>query len=375
MKEITDFLDGLEKEYGIPACECIIYQNHKQIYRHFVGHLDAEKTIPLQGGEWYWLYSCTKVATMVAVMQLIEKGLMGLDDEVAQYLPSYANMTVQREDGSVFPAKTKLTIRHLMTMTGGFTYNQELPSLLKLKEESNNQASTQEMINALAKEPLIFDPGTHFQYSMCHDVLGAVIEVVSGEKFADYIENHIAKPLEMTGVTFAPTKETLQKMPAHFTYTGDKENLRMDMKIQPNKLTENYHSGGAGICCRAEDYILLLDALACGGVGTNGTRILSPESIELLRTNQLNEVQLEDYHRTMKPCVEDGYGLGVRVRMVDDGAIPKGEFGWDGMAGANAVVYPEQKISIMYVQHVSDYLAVWRKLLPDLEKLIYKNIV
>ncbi len=373
-KEITEFLNGLEKSYGIPACECIVYQNHKQIYRHFVGHRDAKKTMPLQGGEWYWLYSGTKVATVTAAMQLVERGLICLDDEVSKYLPAFADMFVREKEGGIRKATTKLTVRHLMTMTGGFTYDLSLPSLLKAKEESNNQASTQEMINALAKEPLIFDPGTHFQYGMGHDILAAVIEVASGESFAEYIDNHVAKPLGITGLTLFPTEKEFDNMPDKFVYAGEGTKLRLDSKQNATVLTEKYESGGAGICCRAEDYILLLDALACGGVGANGARILSDASIALLRTNQLNEIQLKDYHQTMKPDPCDGYGLGVRVRITDDGEIPKGEFGWDGMAGANAVVYPEKNISIMYVQHVMDYLAVWRKLLPDLCRLIYKSI-
>ena len=367
---VTDFLNAVDETFGVPACECEIWMDHRPLYRHTAGWLDRERTVPLRGGEWYWIYSCTKLMTMTAAMQLVEAGKLRLDDPVCRYLPEYAHPTV-RDGNTLRPARTVLTVRHLMTMTGGFHYNQSCPAIVRARAESDNRATTREMIRALASEPLDFDPGTHFQYSLCHDVMGAVIEAASGERFSDYIQAHIAVPLGISGITFHPGAEEMARMPAQWCYHDQKQIIFQVERDNTHRLTGCYDSGGAGICCRAEDYIPFLDALACGGVGANGARILRPESVALLRTNQLTGVPMADYHRTMKLPIE-GYGLGMRVRLGEDGVIPPGEFGWDGAAGANASMEPKRRLSVFYVQHVLNYLPNYADLHPRLMHTIYR---
>lgn len=371
-QEVTEFLNQVDARFGVPACECMVFQDHRLLYHHTAGFLDYDKTIPLTGGQWYWIYSCTKLMTMTAVLQLREQGQLDLDDPVSQYLPECAYLTV-RDGETIRPARTVLTIRHLMTMTGGFTYDLTLPNLVKMKEESRNQASTQQMIAALCREPLAFDPGTHFCYSMCHDVLGAVVEAVSGQQLSDYVLDHIARPLGISGLTFHPGKEALSNMPGQLCYHDQKQIIFPCDKDNTYQLTPNYDSGGAGICCRVEDYILFVDALACGGVGRTGARILTPESIALMSANQLQGATLEDYHNTMKPVTE-GYGLGVRVHMLDDSTVPVGEFGWDGAAGATANIEPQRHISIFCAQHLINYLPNYAELHPALLQKIYRAI-
>lgn len=362
---VTEFLDGLEKTLGIPACECVVYRDHMEVYRHCAGHMEQTGGEPLRGGEWYWLYSCTKLATVTAAMQLWERGLLGIDDPVSKYLPEYADINVI-ENGSIRPAVTAMTVRHLMTMTGGFSYDQTLPSVLEAKRKN---ASTRELIRMLASEPLRFDPGTRFLYSMCHDVLAAVVETASGERFSDYLEAHIFAPLGVTGVTFRPGSEELERMPSQLTWDENGRCLRDAGRGNSHRLTPGYDSGGAGICCRAEDYILFLDALACSGEGANGARILRPETVSAMTENRLSGQPMRDFCAAMKPSGSEGYALGMRVHLIDD-EFPKGEFGWDGAAGALAVMDPGRRVSILYLQHVL-------KLRPDyaqLTRLIYRAL-
>lgn len=366
---VTEFLDGVEKLYGVPACECVIYRDHKPIYRHFAGHMGWKGGEPVRGGEWYWIYSCSKLATMTAAMQLYERGRLGLDDPVCKYLPEYEHLTVKDGD-AVRPAKTVLTVRHLMTMTGGFSYDQTLPSIQEAKRKNTG---TRELIRMLAAEPLEFDPGTHFRYSMCHDVIAAVIEAVSGERFSDYLQAHIFAPLGVTGVTFRPGEAQMARMPAQICW-HDKELYMFEVdRDNTHELTPNYDSGGAGICCRAEDYILFLDALACGGTGANGAEILRPETIKRMTENQLAGQTLQDYHDTMKPSETEGYALGMRVHFGGD-EFPAGEFGWDGAAGALAVMEPKRRVSVFYVQHVLNYLPNYASLHPELLRRVYRSL-
>ena len=366
---VTDFLDSVEANFGVPACECIIFREHREIYRHASGHMGWKGGERVRGGEWYWIYSCSKLATMTATMQLWEQGLLGLDDPISKYLPEYANMKV-RENGSIRPAKSLMTIRNLMTMTGGLSYDQTLPSIQRAKEKN---AGTRELIHMLAAEPLEFDPGTHFRYSMCHDVMAAVIEAVSGERFSDYLQNHIFAPLGVTGVTFRPNAAQMTRMPTQLCW-HDKELYMFEVdRDNTHQLTPDYDSGGAGICCRAEDYVVFLDALASGGTGATGAQILRPETVRLMTANQLTGQALRDYHDTMKPSEAEGYALGMRVHLTDD-EFPKGEFGWDGAAGALAVIEPKRRLSVFYVQHVLNYLPNYADLHPALLRLIYQTI-
>ena len=366
---VTEFLDGVDARWGVPACECIVARDHRVLYRHWAGHMGwGTASAPLQGGEWYWIYSCTKLMTMTAALQLWEQGKLGLDDPAAKYIPELGALTV-RDGDAVRPARTALTLRHLMTMTGGFTYDQTLPAIQEAKARG---AGTLELIRALAREPLAFDPGTHFCYSMCHDVMAAVIEEVSGERFSDYIARHIAGPLGIEGVTFRPGARELARMPVQICWHDQRREFFLADKDNSHQLTPDYDSGGAGICCRAEDYLPFVDALACGGVGANGARVLAPETIELMRTNQLSGQTLKDYNDTMKPAPE-GYALGLRVHLVDD-CFPKGEFGWDGAAGALAVMEPTRRLSVIYVQHVLNYLPNYSELHPALMERVYAAV-
>lgn len=146
------------------------------------------------------------------------------------------------------------------------------------------------MIEDICKESLSFSPCTHFCYSMCHDVLAAVVEVITGERFSNYIQTYIAEPLGINGLTFRTNPEQLENMPDQLCYHDKKKMMFLCGKDNSHQLTQNYDFGGAGICCRVKDYILFADSLACGGVGKTGQRILLKESIELMTTPQIQGI-------------------------------------------------------------------------------------
>ena len=129
-------------------------------------------------------------------MQLVDKGLISLDSHVSDFLPEYKNLKVKTGKKTV-PAKNQMTIRHLLSMQSGLNYDLDAPSIIRIKKDTNNEATTRQVIKALAEEPLDFEPGTRFQYSLSHDVIGAVIEVVSGKSLGEYFNDHIFEPLGM----------------------------------------------------------------------------------------------------------------------------------------------------------------------------------
>lgn len=346
--ELTNYLNEQENE-GIPGCELVVYHDHKCIYHHCAGYADEQKSVPTSGRELYWLYSATKVSTCTAMMQLVEQGKVGLDDPVSQYLPAFGSAMV-REGDVKRPAKCMMTIRHLMSMQSGLNYNLNSPSLQKAREFYGRAGTTRQMIDALAQEPLDFEPGTNYQYSLSHDVLGAVIEVVSGMRLADYLKVNLYEPLGMHDTTMTPTRETLDRLAARYTV----ENMAtraIENRTNVYQLSSRYDAGGAGVISCASDYALLADALSCGGVGKTGAQILTPASIDLMRTPQLCEMGRRAFSLPGRPGYS--YGLGVRV-MVEPkySCSPAGEFGWDGAAGAFLMAIPERRLSMFYVQHV-----------------------
>ena len=213
---LTAYLDSL-KDVGMPGCDLAVYRDHRKIYRHHAGFRDREAGVPMDGNEVFRLYSATKLHTCTAALQLIEQGKMRLDDPVSDYLPAFGTLSVL-ENGRIHAAYTVLTIRHLFAMQGGFNYDLHSPSLEKAIFYSRGKADTVTMVNALAEEPLSFNPGEHFQYCLCHDVLGAVVEVVSGTRFGEYLKTHIWDPLGMKDTGFRLTDEMRPRLAKLYMY-------------------------------------------------------------------------------------------------------------------------------------------------------------
>lgn len=208
----------------------------------------------------------------------------------------------------------------------------------------------------MSQKTLGFEPGTRFRYSLCHDILGALIEVWSGKKLGEYMKANIFDPLCMKSTFFGipENKRLLNRMAIRYTYDNERKPKALPLECEYN-LTKDYQSGGAGLTSCTEDYALFLDALSCGGISISGKRILSPASVKLMKTNHLKGQQLEDF-QLLRPGY--GYGLGVRTHIdkSKSGSFsPIGEFGWDGAAGAFSLVDPENKLSLTYFQYIHNW--------------------
>lgn len=267
--QLDEFLDVMSTPYS----DVSIWKDHKEIYRHSSGYKDPEASVRPDGSELFFLYSSSKVMTCTAVMQLVEKGSLSLDDEVKKYLPEFADITYMK-DGKIVPCDKVMTIRHLLSMCGGLDYDLYPQAVKNIKARTDDLASTRETVAQFVKKPLQFQPGEHYSYSLCHDVLGAVIKVVSGSSFGDYMRENIWGPLGLKDTCFFPTKAQYERIVPQFRYENKK--YVSVPKTCAYRLTKNYESGGAGIVSSVDDYILFADAMACGGVGANGARIIKP---------------------------------------------------------------------------------------------------
>ncbi len=278
-----------------------------------------------------------------------------LKDPLSKYMPEFEKMKILSDEPNgktdcVIYAKNQITIKDLFTMSAGLDYELNDEAIRGALDEGKK--STRELVGAMSEKVLGFEPGTSFRYSLCHDVLGALIEVWSGEKLGEYMKKNIFEPLNMKNIFFGVPKDEdkLSKMAARYVFDENGKLKRLPLGCVYN-LTEDYESGGAGLTSCTEDYAVFLDALACGGVGKNGKRILTSETVELMGTNHLKGKPLDDFYQLRQGY---GYGLGVRTHVDKDvsGSLsPVGEFGWDGSAGAFSMVDTKNKISLTYFQH------------------------
>ena len=371
--KLTAYLDSLQG-VNVPGCELIVYRDHEIVYCHAAGFRDEARTEPVQGDETYRLYSATKVFTTCAAMQLIGAGKLSLDDPVSAWLPAFANLTVKDGDG-VRPARTVMTVRHLMSMQSGLNYDLGSEHVRKVMEETNGQATTRQVMEAKALDPLEFDPGTNFLYSLSHDALAAVVEAVSGQRFSDYLREHIWGPLGLEHLSFDLDGYIAGHMCMQYS-SDDAGNVITPTPVTPEnyRRSPNYESGGGGLMGTVADYAVFTDALACGGRGKNGARILAPEMIQLWNTNQLGPRARRSFDAWKR--LGYSYGLGVRTRVNAEigGPGPVGEFGWDGAAGAWAMIDPYNHVSAFFGMHVLNYAYNFIVIHPTLRGLIYEGL-
>lgn len=366
---VKNFLDFMAAE-RTPGNAIVIYQDGKLVYHYASGYSDLEAKTPMTGEEMIYIYSCSKLTTITAAAQLLEQGKMMLQDPLFEYIPEFRHMNVKTPDGEIRKATRAIRVGDLFSMTAGFSYNLNTPGLQKARELTNGQMDTVETIKCFAEDPLIYDPGTKWEYSMAHDVLAALVSVISGQKFRDYVKEHIFEPLDMQQSFYHVTPEIQKKMAVKYKFVSERDaefdpveaqksgNAKHGIFVDAGKgnnyvFGPEYDSGGAGIITTAFDYAKLAAALANGGTGLTGERILSPYTVNLMRTNRLTPQQKE-FFSWGGFFNGYGYGLGVRTHMDPalSGSIASiGEFGWGGAAGSSIYVDPDARLGVFYVQH------------------------
>ena len=372
--KLDTFLSQMESR-GIPACDLTVIVEGRPVYRGIYGYADEAKTRPASDRDMYYLYSLSKVATCTGALRALERGFIHLDDPVGDYLPAYRHLMVKRPDGSVTPAEKTMTVRHLFSMSGGLDYDMRTPAINHVREcgPSNTVAT----VALFTEKPLLFEPGTSYEYSLCHDVLAAVVEVATGVRFADYQRQEIFEPLGMTDTTYHPTEEQLARLSELWRYdertytshTEDRNSVRLFC------LGHDYDSGGAGIVSTASSYERLIAALSNGGTSSDGYQVLRPETIKLLAENQLCPEGLAKFAAGRF----GGYGFGLCCRThlrpeVSLSPSSVGEFGWDSAANAYALIDPTRKIGILYATHVLGCVTGYYLYHPAIRRLVYEAL-
>lgn len=335
----------------------LVRHRGKEIFRCFTGEANEDML--------FRIFSMTKVLTVTAALQLYEQGLFAMDDPLGDYIPEYRSMTVwDQQTNEARPAKNAIRIRDLFCMSAGLTYegpgNATSRKLMEVRQElgkayPNEGYTTLQYVRAMAQAPLAFEPGTHWNYSLCHDVLGGLVEVLSGMTLGEYMKKAIFQPLGMEHTFFRCPEAWRGRMATY----GSAEQDRM---FGPEA---RYESGGGGLLSTADDYMQFAEAMTRMGTSREGVRILGRKTVELLRMDQLNAQQKADFNWDYLKGYS--YGLGVRT-LVDPalGGVPgsKGEFGWCGMLGTWVLMDPEEQLTAVYMH----------QRYPNLEKYVQTHL-
>ena len=325
------------------------------------GHMDFKSGEAMREDAIFRIYSMTKPITSVAAMMLFERGLLLLDDPVAKYLPAFAQTQVWQAGAwpnyITRPATTVMTVRDLMTHTAGLTYGfMNLSNVdygyRKKRIAADSEGTLEKMVDDIAALPLEFDPGTRFHYSVATDVLGRIIEVVSGQSLAEFFQQNIFKPLGMVDTGFDVPLAKLDRLTACYQHMPGGSPLLNDSRDGESDYAERpgdrVFSGGGGLVSTVADYYRFCSMLANDGT-LDGARIIGPRTLRLMTQNHLPGGK--DIAEIAPPGMfsEMGYyglGFGLGFSVVTDSAkamspsMP-GEYSWGGMASTAFWVSPE----------------------------------
>lgn len=374
---IQDVFNKSVEEKALAGCNCAVFQNGKELGYWQAGFADVENKKAFNRDTICRLYSMSKPITSVAAWILIEQGKMELCDEVFRYLPEFGNLQVCDEvgkgrEGKARKASHPILIQDLLNMTSGYTYGawwdgaclgEHLTS--DLLQEMNkdvtgeNKISTREFAKRLAAIPVSFEPGTNYCYGLSADILGAVIEVVSGMKFSDFLKKNIFEPLQMHDTDFYVPEEKRSRMAKSYKQDGNELNpfdwphLGVQGKMDH---APNFESGGAGLCSTLDDYAKFAQMLSNKGE-LNGVRILQPKTVEFFANAQLRDDLQNCFNASMGHLSGYTYANLMRVAY-EPGKVKmlteKGEFGWDGWLGPYMSCDIKNNLTIVYLMQRAD---------------------
>ena len=328
------------------------------------GYADIAAGKPLQRDSIFRLYSQSKPVTAAAAMILADRGVIDLMAPVDQYLPGFANPRVVEADGTVRPALRAPWIIDLLGMTSGLCYPDVDPAGqyadCVFQEDQKQIAAgggmdTLTFCNKLGELPLAFDPGTRWRYGTSADILGAVIETASGKRFGDFLREEIFEPLGMKDTAFWVPEEKRDRLVTCYRRVpgGLEEFSSLHLAVGRYDRDPAFESGGAGLVSTLDDYAAFARMLMNGGTA-DGRRILSEAAVRFMTTPQLNETLRKDLWENL-----GGYNYSCLMRVCDHPGravlfTEKNEYGWDGWLGTYFANLPDQGITFLLAQNVTD---------------------
>jgi len=365
----------MAQSYGPAGCAVAMAKDGEVLYTRYAGFADLEQGTPITEETVFDIWSLTKVIVCSAAMTLYEKGAFLLNDPIDLYFPEYKMMQVYERDNwaklRLRPARTRMLVKDAFTMATGmplgmmFDEDQaEHPAVAamvkakkKLEVETGGRYTLQQEIHAMAEVPLAFDPGTHWMYGYSHELVAGLIEVCSGMTVGEYLKKTFFEPmgLKSMGYRFQPGQR--EKMATFYNQKPDGTKEPRSGHHPNHEPDATFEGGGSGLMTTVEDFLAFTQMLANGGM-YKGEQYIGRKTIDLMRQNQLNAVQLEDFYINAQNAVYmPGYGYGLGVRTMIDRAhgyanTSPGEFGWTGGSGTWAAIDPEEHFSVVYMHQM-----------------------
>jgi CubicO group peptidase (beta-lactamase class C family) len=382
LARIGDYFRDQIANGKIPGAVLLIEQHGKPVYHELFGVQDVVSKKPMSDDTIFRLFSMTKPITSVAAMMLIDAGKLKLDDPVAKYIPSFAKTQVgverKAENGEkvldLVALKRPITIQDLMTQTSGITYGFYGNSLVRKAYAKariyDGDFDNAEFAERIAALPLAEQPGTLWDYGHSTDILGRIIEVVSGKSLLQFEKENLLDPLGMTATSFYVTDPAKQKLIA-LPMPNDRD-FRVGFESSPDVVMK-WESGGGGMVSTLADFAQFSRMLLNRG-SLGGRQYLSPKAFAAMTTDRVGPTSGIDRDYFYFPGDGFGYGLGIGIRTAPGNAKPPppgslGELKWDGASGCYFVIDPKQDMFFVLLEQTPSER---QKIQPAVKKLIYE---
>lgn len=357
----------------IPGAVMLIARDGKVAYEKALGRQDPVKGTPMALDSIFRIYSMTKPIVSVAVMMLMEEGRLLLSDPVSRYLPELDGLKVGVEtiDGAgkpvlkLVPAKQPITVQDLLRHTSGFTYGIFGESMVKTAYRElgigGRGSTSDEFIRKLAQAPLAYQPGTTWEYSVSTDVLGVLLERLSGMPLDAFLAKRIFEPLGMRDTGFSVEPRNQHRIAEPFAIdpvTG------ASVELHKPQTRPKFFSGGGGLVSTARDYLRFAQLLLNQGE-LDGVRLLARTTLRYMASDHLGELPMAKSGWNYLPGPGYGFGLGVAVRTsAGDAVIPGtvGEYRWSGVAGTCFWIDPQEKMLAIFLMQAPEQRAHYRQL-------------
>ena len=372
----------------IPGASLLIARHGELAYAVCLGDRDVEAAAPWQRDTIVRMYSMTKPVTSVALMMLYEEGLVHLDDPVETILPEFKDLRVlvagAKSLADTIPAKTKMTVRHLLTHTSGLSYgmNGGLLGEAYGKEALGiafSYGGLDKMVRRIAELPLEFEPGSRWHYSVASDVVGRIVEVVSGRSLDQFFAKRILQPLGMAETGFDIPEAQIGRFAALYTATtGGGMTLAEAPKTAAQRQGKvNTFQGGSGLVGTIDDYWRFAEMLRAGGA-YKGARLISPRTLALMTANHLPGDISSMGPATWAETSFDGVGFGLLGTVLLDPAKAQtsgspGDYGWGGAASTYFWVSPRDDLVVILLTQLAPSSAL--PIRKELRALVYGALV
>ena len=388
LKRISPWLKRYVDEKKLPFAHVAVLRKGQLAYSDFYGARDIEAGSPVVEDGIYRIYSMTKLVTTVAALALYEKGAFQLDDPVDKFVDEFKDARVfvsgRKDSINSVEAETPMTIRQLMNHTSGLTYGAFDPGPVGQLMRSgkidfgNLQANLGDTVRRLASIPLCFQPGSQWRYGVSTDVLGYVIEVVTGKTLLQVFDELIFKPLNMNDTFFQVPINKVKKFCSLYTRTKS-ESLKLLECAGSSRFCKpvNMYSGGGGLISSMRDYLVFLEMIRCGG-RYDDAQILGRKTVELMLRNHLPGDMASMGQPTFSEMPMEGIGFGLGGAILLDPAKAQilgseGEFTWGGMASTAFWIDPKEELSVVFMTQLipSSCYPIRR----ELRVLVYQALV